>query len=93
MAEGDPSPKSETEQKEAYEQLKKRRSDASEVQKMFQLSGVGFEFIIAVGGFAALGWWLDKKFAASPIWTIVGVSVGFAVGLYRLVLFAKRTMK
>lgn len=85
--------RTDSEQKEAFERLKKSRSDASETQRMFQLSGVGFEFIVAVGGFAALGWWLDGKFGKSPIFTITGVAFGFALGLYRLVKFAQKTMK
>lgn len=78
---------------EAYEDLKRRRSDESASRQMFALSGIGFEFIAEVGGLTLLGWWLDRRLGWSPALTLVGVALGFAVGLYRLISFAKRSMK
>lgn len=36
---------------------------------------------------ALLGWWLDKKFASSPLWFIVGLLLGLlttALDIYQL---------
>jgi F0F1-type ATP synthase assembly protein I len=36
---------------------------------------------------ALIGWWLDKKFATSPLWFIVGLALGLlstAVDIYQL---------
>lgn len=78
---------------DAFERLKQRRADESASRQMYQLSGVGFEFLVAVGGLAVLGWWLDKKLGWSPALTIVGVTIGFALGLYRLIKVGKRTQQ
>ena len=78
---------------EAYDDLKRRRADASATQQMFALSGVGFEFIAEVGGLTLIGWWLDRTFETSPWYTLAGVTIGFSFGIYRLVSFAKRNMK
>ncbi len=36
---------------------------------------------------ALIGWWLDKKFASSPLWFIVGLALGLlstALDIYQL---------
>lgn len=78
---------------DAFEELRKRRADESAIQQMFALSGVGFEFIAAVGGMTLLGWWLDRTFNTSPGFTLGGVALGFTVGLVILVRFGKRGTK
>ena len=78
---------------DAFEDLKRRRADATATQQMFALSGIGFEFVAEVGGLTLIGWWLDRTFETSPWCTIAGVILGFSFGLYRLVKFGKRTMK
>ena len=40
-----------------------------------------------IGVPALLGWWLDKKFATSPLWFIVGLVLGLlttALDIYQL---------
>ena len=32
--------------------------------------------------FAALGWWLDRKRGTGVFWTVCGLLLGFATGLY-----------
>lgn len=78
---------------DAFEDLKRRRADASATQQMYAVSGIGIEFICEVGAMILIGWWLDRHFATSPTWTLVGVGVGFTIGLIRLVQFAKKNMK
>lgn len=59
----------------------------------YRMAGVGFEFAVAVGMFAGLGWWLDRWLGVSPWLLIVGCGLGFAVGLFQLVRAANRMMK
>lgn len=58
-----------------------------------RLAGIGFEFIAAVLMFGGLGWWLDSKWATSPWLLIVGIGLGFAVGLWLMIKAARRTFK
>lgn len=40
-----------------------------------------------IGVPALIGWWLDKKYATTPLWLIVGLVLGFlttAVDIYKL---------
>lgn len=82
-----------SDQERAYADLKKRQSDLSASQQMFALSGIGFEFVLEVVLFSAGGWWLDRHFDTSPVFTLVGVALGFGVGLFRLVRVGRRIMK
>lgn len=46
------------------------------------------QFVVAVGGLAVLGWWLDGKWGTDPWLAVTGVIVGSVVGfwnLYRLI--------
>ena len=49
------------------------------------ITGLGTEFciIMCVGTFA--GYFLDKKFETSPLFILLGVAGGFALGLYVLI--------
>jgi F0F1-type ATP synthase assembly protein I len=40
-----------------------------------------------IGVPALIGWWLDKKYATTPLWLIVGLALGFlttALDIYKL---------
>lgn len=50
-----------------------------------RFSGVGFEFVAAVGGFAAVGYWVDLKFDSSPLWLLVAAALGLIGGTYNLI--------
>ena len=45
------------------------------------MSGVGFEFVAAVLLPGSLGWWLDGKAGTRPWLMLVGLLLGFGVGL------------
>jgi F0F1-type ATP synthase assembly protein I len=90
---GDGPSKDEADKPSAFEELKQRRADEAASRQMYQMSGIGLEFVLSVAAFSALGWWLDKKFGTSPVWTLAGVALGFTLGLYRLVKFAKKSMR
>jgi F0F1-type ATP synthase assembly protein I len=49
------------------------------------LSGIGIEFVAAVGGFTALGWWIDRHFGTSPTGLLICVALGLIGGTYNLV--------
>ena len=59
----------------------KRRSKASE---LYRYSGVGLQFAATIGVFAFGGYWLDGKLGSEPWLLIVGVLLGFVLGLYSM---------
>lgn len=75
------------------DQPDRRTSDEQASRQMWSLAGLGVEFAAAVGGLTALGWWIDRSFATSPTWTIVGCVVGFIGGLRNLVVAARKQFR
>jgi ATP synthase protein I len=59
----------------------------------YRLAGIGFEFIAAVCGLGAIGWWLDRQFGTGPWLLIVGFGLGFATGLFLMVRAANRMFR
>jgi F0F1-type ATP synthase assembly protein I len=57
------------------------------------MAGIGIEFVVAVGLFVAIGWWLDGKWNTSPWLLITGCGLGFAIGLMQMVRAAQKMMK
>ena len=60
------------------------------------LAGLGLEFAAALAGFAALGWWLDRKFDSEPTALLICVGLGLVGGTYNLIrqsLAATRRME
>lgn len=49
------------------------------------LAGLGLEFAAAVGGLAALGWWIDRKFDTEPAALLICVGLGLLGGTYNLI--------
>jgi F0F1-type ATP synthase assembly protein I len=49
------------------------------------LAGIGLEFAAAVGGFAALGWWIDRKYQTEPTALLICTGLGLVGGTYNLV--------
>jgi len=48
-------------------------------------SGLGLQFAATMGVFALLGHWLDQRLGVSPGFLLVGVFLGFGLGLYSMV--------
>lgn len=63
---------------------------SGEFSSYYQIAGIGFEFVAAVLLFAGVGWLIDRWLDSSPWAILIGVGVGFAVGLWNLI---KRGMK
>jgi len=56
---------------------------------VLRLVGIGWYVAICIGGGAMGGLWLDRKLDLSPLFTLLGLSVGIAlavVGMYRLLM-------
>ena len=56
-----------------------------------KMAGIGFEFIVAILMFGALGWWLDGRWGTGPWLLITGGGVGFAIGLWMMIRTARRS--
>lgn len=50
-----------------------------------RFTGVGVEFAAAVGGFAAVGYWLDLKYGCQPWGVLIGAALGLIGGTYNLI--------
>ena len=50
-----------------------------------KLSSAAFQMTAIIGGFTWLGTWLDKKFQADSLYTIVLALSGVGVGLYVII--------
>jgi F0F1-type ATP synthase assembly protein I len=59
----------------------------------YSLAGLGFEFIAAVLLGTGVGWAIDRWLETSPWGIIVGVGLGFAVGLRGLIKRGMRSFK
>jgi len=61
---------------------KEREGAASD---LYRYSGVGLQFAAVVVLFALLGLWLDGRWNTGPWLLIVGVFLGFGLGLYSMI--------
>jgi F0F1-type ATP synthase assembly protein I len=54
-------------------------------QDWARYSGIGIQFVVIVVLFYWLGAFLDSKFDAKPIWTVVFTLFGLGAGFYHLI--------
>ena len=47
--------------------------------------GLGMEFLCTVGVPVGVGLWADYRWGLLPLFTLIGLAVGFATGLYQLI--------
>ena len=59
-------------------------------QDQLQIASLGTEFALTEIIGAAAGYWLDKKLGTLPWCLLVGVVLGFALGLSRVIQAAKQ---
>ena len=52
----------------------------------------GISLFAAVAGFTGIGWLVDKWFATSPWFLILGIVLGSAAGLYQFVRISSKTI-
>ena len=72
---------------------KKRSVEDETLAGWYRMAGVGIEFVVAVGLFAAVGYLVDRWLNTGPWGIIVGAFVGFAVGLRAMIRVANKTFK
>jgi hypothetical protein len=53
--------------------------------KHLRFAATGVEFALTIGLFTAGGYWLDASLDLLPLFTLLGLGVGFAGALWRLV--------
>lgn len=54
------------------------------VGKYLRYLNLGFQLFVSIGVFTFLGLWLDRKVGTTPLFTVLGLALGFAVGFYSL---------
>jgi F0F1-type ATP synthase assembly protein I len=47
-------------------------------------ANLGFELAAAVGGFAAVGWWIGRHYGRADLGLLIGAVLGIVGGLYNL---------
>ena len=63
----------------------RRRIDPQDRQPWMRLAGSGMELAAAVGGFALLGYWIDRHNGSSPWGLLIGALLGLIGGFYNLI--------
>ncbi len=63
----------------------RRRKDPQDRQPWMRLAGSGMELAAAVGGFALLGYWIDRHNGSSPWGLLIGALLGLIGGFYNLI--------
>lgn len=62
----------------------------NERMRLYRIAGAGFEFTATVLTCLLAGFLVDKWLDSKPVGLLIGLAVGFAVGLYQLVRLTKR---
>lgn len=57
--------------------------------RLFRLAGTGMEFFGALLVCVLGGYFLDKWLGTAPVLLLIGVGLGFAVGLFQLVRLSR----
>jgi ATP synthase protein I len=71
----------------------RRPGGGEDTSSWYRLAGIGFEFIVAVGLFGGLGFWLDRTLGTGPWLMVSGFGLGFATGLFLMVRAANRMFR
>jgi len=48
-------------------------------------SGIGFEFVAAIAGFALVGYWVDRRWDTTPWGLVIGAGLGMVGGMYNMI--------
>ena len=72
---------------------RRKSSQPEDLSGWFRMTGLGLEFIVAVAVVGGIGWWADKRLGTLPWLTLVGVAIGFAIGLWTVVKAAMKLFK
>ena len=58
-----------------------------------RMASSGFDLAIVVGGFTAIGWWLDRKYGWAPWGVLTGAILGIVGGLGNFLRAARAASK
>ncbi len=61
-----------------------REPKQGELLSFMRFSHVGLQFALTVGLLTMAGVWADGKWGTSPLFTLIGTSVGFGAGFFNL---------
>ncbi|HYO07523.1 MAG TPA: AtpZ/AtpI family protein [Tepidisphaeraceae bacterium] len=67
--------------------------DEATLASWYRMAGVGIEFVVAVGLFAAVGYGLDRWLNTQPWLLLIGMFLGFAVGMRAMIRLAKKSFR
>lgn len=70
-----------------------RRGEGNSMAQWHRMAGVGIEFIAAILLCGGIGWWLDGRWNTSPWLLLVGMALGFAVGMWSMIKMARRSFR
>ena len=71
----------------------KRASEAEQLAGWYRMAGVGIEFVVAIALFAGIGYAVDRWRGTGPWGVLIGLGVGFAVGLRAMIRMAMKSFK
>lgn len=71
----------------------KRTSEDATLASWYRMTGVGIEFVVAIALFAGVGYAIDRWRDTSPWGVLIGLGVGFAVGMRAMIRAAKKSFK
>ena len=58
-----------------------------------RMASSGFDLAIVIGGFTAVGWWLDRKYGWTPWGTLTGAVLGIVGGMTNFLREARALMR
>ncbi|WP_295156951.1 AtpZ/AtpI family protein [uncultured Brachyspira sp.] len=64
-------------------------NDNKKLQNAVKYAALGVEFGSMVLGLTFVGYYADKYFNSKPLFTIIGIFIGFISGIYRLYKISK----
>lgn len=71
----------------------KRGGEADILAGWYRMAGVGIEFIVAIALFAGIGYAIDRWRGTGPWGVLIGLGVGFAVGMRAMIRAARKSFK
>jgi ATP synthase protein I len=71
----------------------KRATEDDILAGWYRMAGAGIEFVVAVALFAGIGYAIDRWRGSGPWGVLIGLGLGFAVGLRAMIRMARKSFK
>ena len=68
-----------------WEMRPPQEPDRRQLATYYALAQVGIEMVLPI----AIGWWADAKFGSAPWLLVIGVLLGFVMGIWHLVALTR----